>query len=305
MKLSRTWALADIIIRAHILNPLWWPRDRRRDHRCDVATVAIPRYLRRYVPAPGTIADMPVKKTRGREKIFTLWLQGEKNAPALVQACWRSVRKNCPDQDLVILDEKTLWDYIDLPAEILEKRRRGQIKNAHFADICRVELLYRHGGFWLDSTGFATAPIPQWIVDADFFVFLAGNVVGSPYSFIQNCFIRGRKGSYLLAAWRQTILNFWMAENREFDYFMHQLMFKALVQNDPVAKQYFDKMPHVDQDPTHALWWTIANEPYSKKLSDQYTAGAFFQKTTFRSPYAKNPIPGSVADVMINKMYKD
>lgn len=237
MKLSRTWALADIIIRAHILNPLWWPRDRRRDHRCDVATVAIPRYLRRYVPAPGTIADMPVKKTRGREKIFTLWLQGEKNAPALVQACWRSVRKNCPDQDLVILDEKTLWDYIDLPAEILEKRRRGQIKNAHFADICRVELLYRHGGFWLDSTGFATAPIPQWIVDADFFVFLAGNVVGSPYSFIQNCFIRSRKGSYLLAAWRQTILNFWMAENREFDYFMHQLMFKALVQNDPVAKQ--------------------------------------------------------------------
>ena len=305
MKLSRTWALTDIIIRAHILNPFWWPRDRRRDHRCAVATVAIPRYLKRYIPAPGTIPDTPVKKTRGREKIFTLWLQGEKNAPELVQACWRSMRKNCPDQDLVILDEKTLWDYIDLPDQILEKWRRGQIKNAHFADICRVELLYQHGGFWLDSTAFATAPIPQWIVDADFFVFLAGNVVGSPYSFIQNCFIRSRRGSYLLAAWRQTILNFWMAENREFDYFMHQLMFKALVQNDPVAKRYFDKMPHVDQDPTHALWWSIANEPYSKKLFDQYTAGAFFQKTTYRSPYAKNPIPGSVADVMINKMYKD
>ncbi len=305
MKLSRTWALTDIVLRAHILNPLWWSRDRRREHRCAVATVAIPRYLKRYVPAPGTIAEQKVKPTNKCEKIFTLWLQGEKNAPPLIQACWRSIRKNCPDQDLVILDEKTLWDWIDLPQEILEKRRRGHIKNAHFADICRVELLYQHGGFWLDSTAFVTAPIPQWIVDTDFFVFLAGNVVGSPYSFIQNCFIRGRRGSYLLAAWRQTIINFWMAENREFDYFMHQLMFKAVVQNDPTAAKYFEKMPHVNQDPTHVLWWTDINQPFDQKLFDQYTAGAFFQKTTYRSPWAKNPTPGSVADVMINHMNKD
>lgn len=305
MKLSRTFALADIVLRAHILNPFWWPRDRRRERRCNVAKVAIPRYLKRYVPAPGGIPDVPAEHTRDREKIFSLWLQGEENAPALVQACWRSVRKNCPDQDLVVLDENTLWDYIDLPAPIVEKYRRGQIAHAHFADICRVDLLYRHGGFWLDSTGFATAPIPKWIVDTDFFVFMAGSKVGSPYSFIQNCFIRARRGSYLLAAWRQTILNFWLAEPREFDYFMHQLMFKALVQNDKTAAKYFEQMPHVDQDPTHALWWSIANEPFSQKLFDEYTAGAFFQKTAYKSPWAKKQIPGSVADVMINKMYKE
>ena len=142
------------------------------------------------------------------------------------------------------------------------------------------------------------------IIDQDFFVYMAGRNVGSPYSFIQNCFIRARRGSYLLAAWRQTILNFWLAEPREFDYFMHQLMFKALVQRDPIAKKYFDAMPHIDQDPTHALWWSIANEPYSKKLFDKYTSGAFFQKTAYNSPWAKNPIPGSVADEMINHMNK-
>ena len=304
MKLSRTWALTDIVLRAHILNPFWWSRERRRDRRCDVAAVAIPKYLKRYLPAPGTIAETKPVHDDKNEKIFTIWLQGEENAPELVKACYRSIRKNCT-QELVVLDENIIWDYIDLPDIIKEKRRNGQIANAHFADICRVELLYRHGGIWLDSTGFATAPVPQWIIDQDFFVYMAGCNVGSPYSYIQNCFIRARKGAYLLAAWRQTIHNFWMNEPREFDYFMHQLMFKALVQTDPVAAKYFEKMPHVDQDPTHAVWWDIANEPFSQELFDKYTSGAFFQKTAYNAPWAKNPIPGSVADVMINKMYKD
>lgn len=304
MKLSRTWALTDIVLRAHILNPFWHSRDVRRARRCDVAARAIPKYLKRYVPAPGTIAETKPVHDDKNEKIFTIWLQGEENAPELVKACYRSIRKNCT-QELVVLDENTIWDYIDLPEVIKEKRRLGQIANAHFADICRVELLYRHGGIWLDSTGFATAPVPKWIIDQDFFVYMAGSNVGSPYSYIQNCFIRARKGAYLLAAWRQTIHNFWMNEPREFDYFMHQLMFKALVQTDPVAAKYFEKMPHVDQDPTHAVWWDIANEPFSQELFDKYTSGAFFQKTAYNAPWAKNPIPGSVADVMINKMYKD
>lgn len=302
MKLSRTWALTDIVVRAHILNPLWWPRERRRDHRCAVATVAIPRYLKRYVPPMGTIAEQAPVHNDKNEKVFMFW--GFKPMPKLVEACVRSARKNL-SQDVLLLNEKTLFNYIDLPGVIMDKQRAGKIKPAHFLDICRVELLHNHGGLWLDATGFVTAPVPQWIIDQDFFVFLAGNVVGSPYSFIQNCFIRGRKNSYLLDAWRQTILNFWMAENREFDYFMHQLMFKALVQNDKTAAGYFEKMPHVDQDPTHALWWTIANEPFSQELFDKYTAGAFFQKTTYRSPYAKDPIPGSIADIMINHMYKE
>lgn len=304
MKLTRTWALANIVLRAHILNPFWLSRDERRERRCRIAGAAIPKYLIRYLPAPGSVPESAPIHDDKNEKIFTIWLQGEEKAPDLVKACFRSIRKNCK-QELIVLDENTLWDYITLPDVIMEKRRRGQIKNAHFADICRVELLYQHGGIWLDSTGFATAPIPDWIIEQDFFVYMAGVNVGQSYSYMQNCFIRARRGSYLLNAWRQMILNFWMNEPREFDYFMHQLMFKTLVTHDETAKKYFEKMPHVDQDPTHALWWAIANEPFSQELFDKYTSGAFFQKTTYNSSYAKNPIPGSVADVMINKMYKD
>ena len=147
-----------------------------------------------------------------------------------------------------------------------------------------------------------TIPIPKWIPDEDFFVYLVGDGGAFAYSFMQNCFIRARRGAYLLDAWRAMILDYWVHENRSFDYFMHQLLFKTLVTNDPRAKKYFEKMPHVDQGPTHMLWWDYAEKPFDKKLFDKLTGGAFFQKTTYAQ--AKNPVPGSFADVMINKMNK-
>jgi hypothetical protein len=299
MKIAKFFALSEVVLRGHIFNPLWWPREKRREKRYKVILSVIPRYFKRYLPAAAAIAERKVVKDDANEKIWTLWLQGEENAPALVKSCFRNIRKNCK-QELVVLDENTVFDYITLPKEIIAKYKAGKIKRAHFADICRVELLYEHGGFWLDSTGFATSQIPDWIVREDFFVYLAGQNVGSPYSFMQNCFIRSRKGAYLLDAWRAMILDYWMHENHNFDYFMHQLLFKTLVMNDERAKKYFAKMPHVDQDPTHALWWDYRNKPFDQKTFDKVTSGAFFQKLTYRG--VDKPVPGSFADVMINKM---
>ena len=216
MNIRRFFAIIDLVIRGHIFVPLWWSREKRRQRRYKVILSVIPRYFKRYLPAVAAIPERKVVKDDKNDKIYTMWLQGEENAPALVKACFKSIRKHCK-QELVVLDEKTIFDYITLPKEIIEKRKQGKIKHAHFADICRVELLYEHGGYWLDSTGFVTSPIPEWIEKEDFFVYLAGQNVGSPYSFMQNCFIRARKGAYLLDAWRAMILDYWVHENHNFD----------------------------------------------------------------------------------------
>jgi len=299
MNIAKMWAMTRVVMLGHVFNPLWRSRAHRRAVRSDVISRIIPDYFKRYLPAAAAIPERTVVHDDEHEKIFTLWLQGEENAPDLVKACFRSVRRHC-EQELVVLDENTVFDYITLPQEIVEKYRAGKIARAHFADICRVELLYEHGGFWLDSTGFVTAPIPDWIQKQDFFVYMAGQHVGSPYSFMQNCFIRARKGAYLLDAWRAMILDYWMHENHNFDYFMHQLLFKTLVQNDTRAKKYFAEMPHVDQDPTHMLWWDYKDKPFDADTFNRVTAGAFFQKLTYRG--SDKPVPGSFADEMINKM---
>ena len=302
MKIARNFALFQIILFGHILNPFWKSRIERRKIRTDLTAKIVTRYFKRYLKAVDGVPETTPVKDDKNDKIFTIWLQGEEKAPKLVKACFRSVRRHCK-QELVILDEKTIFDYISLPDVIVNKYRAGKIGHAHFADICRVELLYRYGGYWLDSTGFVTSPIPKWIEDEDFFVYLTGNnynIGGSPYSFMQNCFIRSRKGAYLLAAWRAMILDYWMHENHTFDYFMHQLLFKTLVTGNKTAKKYFDKMPHVAQDPTHALWWAYQNKPFDEKVFKDVTKDSFFQKTTYRG--SENPVPGSFADVMINKM---
>ena len=292
MNIAKMWALTQIVVRAHILNWIWRPRAVRSAVRCDVFSDVAVRYFKRYLPAVEKVKEVPVINNDENEKIFTMWQQGEENAPDLVRACYRSIRKNCK-QELVVLDDNNFENYVNLPREIVEKYRAGKIRRAHFADIVRVELLYEHGGIWLDSTAFVTSPIPDWIIKLDFFVYMVGNV-GQKYSYMQNCFIRARKGAFLLAAWRAMIIDYWMHENHCFDYFMHQLLFKTLVENDERAKKYFAEMPHVDQDPTHALWHTYKHKPYDEKLFKQLTADAFFQKCA----YADAPLPGTFAEAI-------
>jgi hypothetical protein len=274
-----------------------------RKSRHFVKGLVIPWYFRRYLPAVAAIKQDKVIKNDTDEKIFSIWLQGEDKAPPLVQSCYRSMRRNCT-QELVILTRETLPDYIDLPGYIMDKCRDGKIRNAHFADIARVELLHNHGGIWMDATNFAVAPIPNWIIKQDFFTFLTGdNKIGLPKintaSFMQNCFIRSRKGAYLLDAWRAMILEYWREENKTFDYFMHQFLFRTLVHGDARAIGAFAKIPHVAQDPTHTLWRPHAAEPFNQKKFDELTSGAFFQKLAYRPKYARNPIPGSFADIVI------
>ena len=287
---AKAWLFA----RAHLLNPLWLPRAQRREIRRDTLAESLPWYFRRnLMEGLPSIPEGPVVRNDARDKVFTLWFQGEENAPELVQACFRSMRRHFK-QELVVLDANNLYDYVSLPEEIVEKYRAGKIKTAHFADICRVDLLYRHGGYWIDSTCFVTAPIPAWIEEQDFFMYLTEKEYGSVYSFCQNCFIRARKGDYLLAAWRSMILDFWMHQTVRMDYFQHQLMFKALVQNDPRAREHFARMPHVGQDATHVLGAQPLDTLYDPARFAQDTSGAFFQKLTYRG--ADQAPEGSVID---------
>lgn len=287
-------AKAWLLVRAHLLNPLWLPRAQRREIRRDTLAASLPWYFRRnLMDGLPALPEGPVIRDDAHDKVFTLWLQGEENAPELVQACFRSMRRHFR-QELIVLDESNLFDYVSLPEAIVEKYRAGKINTAHFADICRLDLLYRHGGYWIDSTCFVTAPIPDWIEQQDFFLYLTEKEYGSVYSFCQNCFIRARKGDYLLAAWRSMVLDFWLHQTVRMDYFQHQLMFKALVQNDPRAREHFARMPHVGQDATHVLGAQPLDTPYDPGRFARDTEGAFFQKLTYRG--ADEAPEGSVID---------
>lgn len=295
-----------LLLRGHLLNPLWDGRMARRRRRGEAARDATCEYLGKYLSfiaslKPDADAENADRGAESKDRIFSIWLQGEENAPRIVKACFASMRRNCT-QELVVLDEKTLPQWIGLPAYINEKYCAGKIRPAHYADICRAELLTRHGGIWLDATCFATSAIPESIIGESFFIYLASSpLIG--YSFVQNCFFRAKKGDFLMRAWRDCIFEYWKREKCAADYFVHQLLFKLLTENNEAAAARFAEMPKIEQDPTHALWWDYRDKPFDRELFDRLCAGAFFQKTEYKSSSASRPIAGSFSDVMQNKMY--
>ena len=278
----------------HVCNWLWRPRLRRRQARGQAIVEASKHYLRPYAEAARDLPEEVPAHTEPR-RVFTLWLQGKEQAPPLVRACLDSIRRNC-GVELVVLDGKTVFDWISLPDGIVRKWREGKIKAAHFCDICRVELLYRHGGIWMDATDYLGAPLPEWLWEADFFVYQGGDTLKGAYSGIQNCFIRGAKDAYLLKVWREAIHSFWAVEGAAVDYFIHQLLFCQAVAANPRAAELAASMPSKVQDPTHILWYRYADQPYDENRMREICAEALFQKTNYKSPSATDPIPGSFAD---------
>lgn len=288
-----------MLLKGELLNPVWESAEKRRTRRGAVIVRNTTDFIRKHdLQAVNAIAPQSAVRDDADEKIFTIWLQGEENAPDIVKSCFASIRAHCR-QELVVLNAKTLPDFISLPDYILRKYQEGKIKPCHFSDICRVELLHRHGGYWLDATCFATGPIPESVTQQDFFVLMAGRHVYGNYSYIQNCFIRARKGSWLLAAWRAIILDYWYYADRRVEYYQHQLMFRTLVDHHPYAAELFAQMPKVDQDSTHLLYYKYGDAPFDPILQERITReGFFFQKTTYKAKAA--PVPGSFRDYQTN-----
>lgn len=296
-KIKRLLDKSVLLIKLHLINPFRRPRSRRHAMRIKY----LHNYLKFYVSAADSVSSTIVCRD-AEDKIFSIWLQGEENAPEIIKACFRSMRANF-SQELVVLDSNTLQEYIDLPDFIMEKYRKGKISHAHFSDICRVELLHKYGGLWIDATCFATGPIPQEIIDEDFLMTRTRPGDAFSYSFIQNCFIRARKGSWLLEAWRAMMLEYWKHENKVADYFVHQCLFEALVTENPKAAMLFSQMPDIWQGYSHALWWGYADKPFDMEEFKRITGDFFFQKIGRKTKAASQPLKGSFAEAMIKTSF--
>ncbi len=287
-----------LILMGHILNPFWGEREARRKRRYKATYGAAMGYLKRYASKVREIKPEPIDMSPEPERAFTIWYQGEDKAPELVKACFRSMRRHLK-QELVVLDENTIFDWIKLPEHIVRKWKEGKIPHTQFSDICRIELLYEHGGLWFDATDYVTAPVPQFIMDEDLFLFMAGSKIRGSYAFIQSCFIRGKKGNPVLGVWREANSIYWKEEDSKINYFIHHLLLKLSVDVNPIAAEYFAKMPKVDQDPTHALWGDHANDDYDPEEFSRLTAESFFQKTNYKDSRLKDLKPGSIAEFVL------
>lgn len=92
--------------------------------------------------------------------IHQIWLGDQSKRPQEMIDTWKQMN---PDWDC------RLWTEENLP-EIRNINQFNAMKEfAGKADILRYELLFDHGGFFIDADSICTTPLPDWMTDNDSF----------------------------------------------------------------------------------------------------------------------------------------
>jgi hypothetical protein len=244
-------------------------------------------FARKYLPFV-TCSAITQPTVGKKETIWQFWDNpAGKTTPKIVTASIESVKRFKGDFDHKLLDHSTIGNYSDLPGYVFDRLKNGKISYAHFSDLLRLNLLKNHGGIWMDATLYMTDFVPKYIIDRDFFVFLTGKLTHFPYSFMQNFFIRAQKGNFLCEAWYKMCVEYWKHETRRIDYFQHQLMFRSLVLNHPIAQRLFNEMPHISEDDMLQFVDSLFTK-FDANEWDRIKKTSFLQKTTYKIPYSVN-----------------
>ncbi len=103
--------------------------------------------------------------------MWTLWWQGEKNAPELVKVCLQSQKAFCEKKGInyFVIDKDNYSNYVKIPDVIMQKFVNGNITVTHFSDILRAELLKTYGGLWIDATILITGDLDSGFYSSIFY----------------------------------------------------------------------------------------------------------------------------------------
>ena len=281
------------VFRNRLLVPFWKSKRERWARRNRIIADLSEQYLK---DMPVVVPEDCVPERLPKEYVFSIWLQGEEKAPKIVKSCWESIRRHC-NKELVILDAESIGKWIDLPEGFMERWRRGKIKACHVADLCRVELLWKYGGYWMDATDYMCHSMPEFIEKEPFFMYMSDE--GWNF-YIQNCFIRSYAHHPLMGAWREIIRTYWEQHAFAFDYFLPHRLFRHMVLSNKHLSEMFSQMPKICHDITHVLWWNLRDLPFDEETFRQVTSEAAFQKVEYKVLSAKEPRPGTFADYLVN-----
>ncbi|MBF8969893.1 capsular polysaccharide synthesis protein [Streptococcus sp. NLN76] len=233
--------------------------------------------------------DEPINKESNF--VFSLWFQGFENAPKIVKQCKERVAAYCSSngKEFVELDENNLFDYVDLPETIITKWKNGVISNAAFSDICRVSLLTKYGGLWLDSTVYLTDKIDEEILESEVFVYQASPLDFSSTKISNWLMFSKYPQNRLIRSLYLTMLNFYEKNKKIGDYFIFHLFFSLLI-NEGELKRDFESIPFISNTYPHQLM-KVLNKSYNEAEFQRIKDKSNIHKLTYKE--LDEGIPGT------------
>ena len=218
------------------------------------------------------VPDMP-------DVIWWCWLQVYDEAPNIVKACFRSLKKL--NRPIIVLTEDNYSDYASLPEHIIRKWKDGIISNAHFADALRLELLTIHGGTWIDSTVLLTDASAYRLMTEGTELFAYAYIMHDAtrdYILYGNWLIHSSAYSKILWETKLMLYKYWERENSLMNYFIFHLFFTISCRRN---RDEMAKIPTYSDAPCHIMQIELLGA-YSPERFRQLLSMSGIHKLTYR-----------------------
>ncbi|HEV0753086.1 TPA: capsular polysaccharide synthesis protein, partial [Streptococcus pneumoniae] len=216
-------------------------------------------------------------------KVWICWFQGEEHAPELIKTCIQSMRNQLQGREIIVLTEKNISDYTEIPDYIIEKYKKGWISRAHYSDILRIDLLCRHGGLWVDATvlntggDFSNLEVPL-------FVYKSLNLSRKDSQAIaaSSWLISSYSNHPILLYTRKLLWAYWRRKNSLCNYFLFHICFTIATERYPIE---WSAVPTFNNHSPHILHFEL-NEQFSEKRWEQLKHISAFHKLNHHIDYS-------------------
>lgn len=242
-------------------------------------------YIKKYVIIASKNCDcMRTYDKDENPPFFQYWEQGIENAPDIIKACTNSIDKFEPNARHIVLNSKTIEDYINIPSFIYDLKNKGKIKCPQFSDIIRSFLLAQYPCVWVDSTLFFTDKLPPYIKENDFFVFKGDRDKPTPEKFAcANFFIYSKMPNSILIQVKDAIVEYWKDNNFLISYFTHPHFLSLVAKVDEENKKLFDKIPYYSERLTLQIGKSLFTE-YDERQFNIIKSKSSIHKCTYKIP---------------------
>ncbi len=219
-----------------------------------------------------------------KNKIYVLWWQGFDNAPEIVKICQSSLHRSYDhhSQEIVLLDKRNIFNYLELPGYIIDKFRQGIITVTHLSDIIRAILLKENSGLWADATMFFPNPISSELFKKDFFTLR--NPSSNKYSITSKweCFfIAGQKDFPLFSLLQDMWFEYWKRENELIAYLLtDHLFYIGYIENIKI-RNAIDLCPSFYYKIDY--FQNLMNQKYNEKKYNEIIGNERYIKLTYKN----------------------
>lgn len=228
------------------------------------------------------------------DTVWWCWLQGLDRAPEIVKACYQSLKGL--GSRILVLDERNLQNYVELPACVEEKYRAGLIGSAHYTDLVRLEILTQRGGTWIDATTYISnaEKARLFLASEALFLYRTGNV--SEQIIFDNWFMHAQKTSNILEGTKRLLYTYWERENEAKHYFIFHLMMTLACRR---FQEEYQSIPLFSNEPCHVLQHELY-KPYTEKRWKQICDMSNVHKLTYKFD-PKMDVTGTFLEYLLGK----